>query len=115
MTSQPGKLLRLYLSEQGQYDGKPLYEAIVARCQELRLAGVTVFRGLEGFGESSEVHRQRLFGHDQPIIITVIENPEKAQKALPILQEMMPGGMIAVTDVEVIVVSQGKASALPTS
>jgi uncharacterized protein len=61
MISQPGKLLRLYVSEQDQYHGKPLYEAIVARCQELRLAGVTVFRGLEGFGESSELHRQRLF------------------------------------------------------
>lgn len=115
MKSQPGKLLRLYVSELDQYDGKPLYEAVVARCQELRLAGVTVFRGLEGFGESSELHHQRLFGHDQPIVITVIESPEKARDALPILQEMMPGGIIAVTDVEVTVVSQGKASALPST
>ena len=115
MKSQPGKLLRLYISEQDQYNGKPLYEAVVARCQELRLAGVTVFRGLEGFGESSELHRQRLFGHDQPIIITVVESPEKAREALPILQEMMPGGVIAVTDVEVTVISQGKASVLPSS
>src|SRR3954466_416001 len=89
MKNQPGKLLRLYLSEQDQYHGKPLYEAVVARCQELHLAGVTVFRGLEGFGESSEMHRQRWFGRDQPIVITVIESPEKAQKVLPVLQEMM--------------------------
>jgi uncharacterized protein len=115
MTSQPGKLLRLYVSEQDQYNGKPLYEAVVARCQELHLAGVTVFRGLEGFGESSELHRHRLFGHDQPIVITVIESPEKAREALPVLQEMMPGGVIAVTDVEVMVFLQGRASTLPSS
>lgn len=105
MNSQPGKLLRLYVSERDRYDGKPLYEAIVARCQELKLAGVTVFRGLEGFGHTSEVHRAHLFVHDQPIVITVVESPEKAAEALPILQKMMRSGVIAVTDVEMTFVS----------
>src|SRR6185437_15030717 len=100
MNSQPGKLLRLYLSEHDRYNGKPLYEAIVARCQELKLAGVTVFKGLEGFGYTAEVHRPHLFVHDQPIVITVVETPEKAAEALPILQQMMETGVIAVTDVE---------------
>lgn len=112
MNSQPAKLLRIYVSEQDKFDGKPLYEAIVARCQELHLAGVTVFRGLEGFGESAELHRKRLFGHDQPIVITVIESPDKAQQALPVFQEMMPGGVIAVTDVQVTVVANGKPTTL---
>ena len=112
MNSQPGKLLRIYICEQDQYEGKPLYEAIVTRCQELNLAGATVFRGLEGFGESSEMHRKHLFGHDQPTVITVIEHPDKAKAALPILQEMMPGGVIAVTDVEVTVVANGQSDSL---
>jgi PII-like signaling protein len=112
MNSQPGKLLRLYVNEHDKYEGKLLYEAIVARCQELKLAGVTVFRGLEGFGESSELHRHHLLVHDQPIVITVIENPEKATQALPILQQMMGTGVIAVTHVEVTVVANGTASPL---
>jgi len=107
MNSQPGKLLRFYVSERDQYQGKPLYEAIVARCQELKLAGVTVFRGLEGFGHTSEIHHHHLFGHDQPVVITVVETPEKATEALPTLQEMMGSGVIAVTDVEVMLVSNG--------
>lgn len=108
MNSQPGKMLRLYISEHDHHNGKPLYEAIVARCQELKLAGVTVFRGLEGFGDTSEVHRAHLFAHDQPIVITVIETPEKAAQALPELQRMMPGGVIAVSDVEMTVISKPK-------
>lgn len=112
MNSQPGKLLRLYISEQDQYEGRPLYEAIVARCQELNLAGATVFRGLEGFGESSEIHRHHLFGHDQPIVITVIEHPDKAEEALPILQNMMSNGVIAVTDVEVTIVANKTVASL---
>lgn len=112
MSSQPGKLLRFYVNERDEYLGKPLYQAIVARCQELNLAGVTVFRGLEGFGESSEVHRSHLFGSDQPIVITVVEGPEKARGVLPVLQAMMGSGVIAVTDVEVTVVSNGRAAPL---
>lgn len=112
MSSQPGKLLRLYVNERDEYRGKPLYRAIVARCQELNLAGVTVFRGLEGFGESSELHRAHLWGSDWPIVITVVESPGKAREALPILEAMMSSGVIAVTDVEVTVVSNGTAAPL---
>ncbi|MGA8029183.1 MAG: DUF190 domain-containing protein [Bryobacteraceae bacterium] len=107
MDSQPGKLLRLYVNERDEYKGKPLYEAIVERCRELDLAGVTVFRGVEGFGGSAELHRSHLLGSDQPIVITVVESPEKAREALPVFQAMMNSGMIAVTDVEVTVVSNG--------
>jgi uncharacterized protein len=112
MNSQPGKLVRLYVNERDEYEGKPLYEAIVARCQELKLAGVTVFRGLEGFGETAELHRPHLLVQDQPIVITVIETPEKACQALPVLQQMMGSGIIAVTDVQVTLVSKGTASPL---
>jgi PII-like signaling protein len=112
MSSQPGKLLRLYVNERDEYHGKPLYQAIVARCQELNLAGVTVFRGLEGFGQSSELHRSHLLTSDQPIVITVVEGPERALEALPVLQAMMDSGVIAVTDVEVTVVSNGVAAPL---
>jgi uncharacterized protein len=107
MNRQPGKLLRLYVSEHDRYKDKPLYEAIVARCQELKVAGVTVFRGLEGFGHTAEIHRPHVFVHDQPIVITVVETPEKAAQALRELQQMMPSGLIAVTDVEITVVSNG--------
>lgn len=106
MNSQPGKMLRLYVNERDEYHGKPLYKAIMAKCQELNLAGATVFRALEGFGESTELHRHHLFTSDQPIVITVVEAAEKAREALPVLQSMMNGGLIAITDVEVTVVSK---------
>ena len=112
MSGEPGKLLRLYVNEQDEYHGRPLYEAIVARCRELDLAGVTVFRALEGFGESAELHRPHLLRKDQPIVITIVERPEKAREALPALEAMMNGGVIAVTDVEVTVISKGAAAPL---
>jgi uncharacterized protein len=113
VSGQPGKLLRLYVSEHDQYGGKPLYEAIVNRCRELKVSGVTVFRALEGFGETAELHHHHLLRSDQPIVITIVERPEKAQQILPVLESMMNGGLVAVTDVEVTFVSNGARTGLP--
>ena len=112
MNAQPAKLLRLYVNEREEFAGKPLYEAIVDRCRELNLAGVTVFRALQGFGETAELHRQHLFQNDQSLVITIVESPEKTDQILPVLLGMMSGGMIAVTDVELTVVLDGVRTSL---
>ena len=65
---QPAKLLRLHFTERDRYRGKPLHQAIVEKCQELKIAGATVFRGVEGFGDTAEIHRSHLLTHDLPII-----------------------------------------------
>jgi PII-like signaling protein len=99
--STPAKMLRLHLSERDKHLGKPLYEAIVAKCQEMSIAGATVFRGLEGYGESAEIHRHHLTAHDQPIVVTIIDKEENIARLLPVLEEMMDTGLIAMSDVVV--------------
>ena len=93
-------MLRLHFSEHDKYQGKPLYEAIVQKCRELSIAGATVFRGLEGYGESAEIHRHHLITHDQPIVVTVVDSEENICRLLPALEEMMDTGLIATSDVE---------------
>jgi PII-like signaling protein len=112
MNGQPAKLLRIYVNEHDQYGGKPLYEVIVHRCRELNVAGATVFRALEGFGETAELHHRHFLQSDQPIVITIVESPEKARQIIPHLEAMMNSGMIAVTDVEVTIVSNGARTTL---
>ncbi len=101
-TLTPAKILRLHFSEQDRYQGKPLYEAIVEKCRELRIAGATVYRGLEGYGETAEVHRPHLLAHDLPIVVTVIDSAENVARLLPVVEDMMDKGMIAISDVEII-------------
>jgi uncharacterized protein len=115
VAGQPGKLLRLYVNEHDQYAGKPLCEAIVDRCRELQAAGVTVFRALEGFGESAELHHGHVFRGDQPVVITIVDAPERARRILPVLESMMSGGVVAIADVEVTFVSKGVRSSLDTN
>ena len=97
---QRGKLLRLHFTERDQYRNKPLYEAIVEICQELKIAGATVFRGLEGFGGTAEIHRSHMLAHDLPIIVQIIDSDENIGRLLPTVEEMMDRGLIATSDVE---------------
>jgi uncharacterized protein len=98
----PAKLLRIHISESDRYQGKPLYEAIVAKCRELKIAGATVFRGLEGYGETAEMHRAHLVRHDQPIIISIVESGENLATLIPVVENMMDTGLMAVSDVQVV-------------
>ena len=100
--SQPAKLLRIHLSEGDQYHGKPLYQAIVQKCRELGIAGATVFKGLEGFGESAEIHRSHLLTHDLPIVVTIVDTDQNIQRLLPAVEEIVDTGLIAMSDVEVV-------------
>ena len=99
-TVKKAQLLRLHFCESDQYNGKPLYEAIVDLCRELKIAGATVFRGLEGYGETAEIHRHRLIRKDQPIVVTIVDTPENLGRLIPEVEEMMDTGMIATSDVE---------------
>src|SRR2546422_5431678 len=97
--SRPAKILRLHFSEHDKHRGKPLYEAIVQKCRELSVAGATVFKGVEGYGESAEIHRTHLLTHDQPIVVMVIDSEDKIRQLLPVVEEMMDTGLIAMSDV----------------
>src|SRR6185312_443352 len=115
MTSerQPGKLVCLHLSEGEECQGKPLYEAIVNKCMELDVSGTTVLRGIEGFGESSEMHRSGLLNHDRPVVIQIVETAEKVESILPELQQMLGNGMVAVSDVELLRVEKISGHMMP--
>jgi PII-like signaling protein len=97
---QPAKLMRLHFSEHHRYRGKPLYEAIVEKCLELKIAGATVLRGLEGYGEMAQIHRSHLLKHDLPTVVTIVDSAENIDRLAPIVEEMMDTGLIAVSDVQ---------------
>jgi PII-like signaling protein len=101
-TVKKAKLLRLHFGESDRYKGKLLYEAIMHRCQELKIAGATVFRGLEGYGETAEIHRHHLIKKDQPIVVTIVDTPENLDRLIPEVEAMMDTGMIATSDVEFV-------------
>lgn len=97
----PAKLLRIHIAESDRFQGKPLYEAIVAKCRELKIAGATVFGGLEGYGETAEMHKAHLVRHDQPIVINIVDSSENLAALIPVIENMMDTGLMAMSDVQV--------------
>jgi PII-like signaling protein len=67
-------------------------------------SGVTVLRGVGGFGGSSVYHTDKLLrlSQDLPIILEVIESQERIDQILPRLDEMVEGGLITLEKVRVI-------------
>ena len=98
--AQPAKILRIHISESDRFGGKPLYEVIVAKCRELKIAGATVFRGLEGYGETAEMHKAHLVRSDRPVLITVVDTPGNIERLIPVVAEMMDTGLMAVSDAQ---------------
>jgi uncharacterized protein len=96
---ETGKLVRVHLSEADKYEGRPLYEAIVELCRNREIAGATVFRGLEGFGETAPIHRRHLIASDAPISIVIVDTDLKIEKLLPALEALADTSLIAVSGV----------------
>jgi hypothetical protein len=102
--SGKAKMLRIHFGEDDKWKDKPLYRAIVEKCRELDIAGATVFRGIEGYGASTLIHRSHLlsFSSDAPIMVSVIDSEEKIRTLVPFLDAMVDEGLIALPEVEVI-------------
>ena len=100
--AQPAEILRIHISESDRLEGKPLYEAIIARCRELRIAGATVFRGMEGYGETAELHKGHLMTGDRPIVIMVVDAADNIARLIPDVAGMMGTGLMAKSAVQVM-------------
>lgn len=103
----PGKARRLtiYIGEADRWKRQPLYEAIVLKARELHMAGATVLRGPMGFGADSRVHTASILrlSEDLPIVIDIVDTPDKIDELTPHLRQMVTSGLITITDVEVLV------------
>ena len=97
-------LLRIFIGESDRCQHRPLYEAIVLKARELELAGATVLRGPMGFGRSSHLHTAKILrlSMDLPIVIEIVDTAQKINAFLPVLDEMMGGGLVTLERTKVI-------------
>jgi PII-like signaling protein len=103
-------LMRIHIGESDKWHGKSLHEAIVELLRKEGFSGATVLRGVGGFGGSSVYHTDKLLrlSQDLPIILEVIETPERIERMLPRLDEMVDGGLITLEKVRVILYRAAK-------
>ena len=105
------QLLRIFVGESDKHHGRPLYEAIVEDARKRGLAGATVLRGTLGFGASSRIHTAKLLrlSEDLPMVIEIVDTPEKIEAFLPDLDAMIGEGLVTLEKVQVIVYRHNSA------
>jgi hypothetical protein len=103
------RMLQIHFTEADKWQRELLYKAIIAKCQDLGIAGAIVYRGLEGFGASARIYHARSLSisKNAPIMVNVIDTEEQIQNLLPHLDRMIEGGLVASSTVEVIRYSRG--------
>src|SRR5713101_3268495 len=101
---EEGYLFRVFIGESDRDGHKPLYETIVLKAREAGLAGVTVLRGVMGFGRHSIVHTAKILrlSEDLPMIVEIVDSLEKIEGFLPVLDQLITDGLVTLERVKVI-------------
>ena len=99
-----GKQLTIYVTETDKADHQTLYTAILQLLRREGCVGATVTRGVAGFGSSAVIHTSQILvlSMDMPMIISVVDRPERIDRVLEPLKALAPNALITVQEVEVV-------------
>ena len=80
---------------------------MMEKAAKLKLAGCTVFRGLQGYGSRVRGRERRLLisvseAINLPVIITIIDTEEQIKRVLPFLEKNLTHGVATLDDVKML-------------
>ena len=94
----------IFVGESDRLGHHPLVTEIVQRAHAGGLAGVTVLRGVEGYGASNHVHTTRILSlsADLPMVVVIVDSAERLDPFLEEVSTIVHEGLITVEDVTVL-------------
>ncbi len=97
-------LLRIFIGESDRWEHNPLYESIVLKAREMHIGGATVLRGPMGYGKTSRLHTAKILNlsTDLPIVIEMVDSEANISAFLPVLDQMITGGLVTLEKVKVL-------------
>jgi len=98
------KKLSAYIGENDEYDGRPLYTALVEAARTAGCAGATVLRGVDGFGATSRIHAAHnlRMSSDLPVVVQVIDADSRIVALSEMFRAMVGDGLITTEDIFVV-------------
>ncbi len=98
---EKAQMMRAFFGERDKWHGEPLYDAIVKRLRMLDISGATVYRGILGYGAKGSPHRERFLhiSEDLPVMVAVVDSPEKIAEAAAAVEAMLGDGLITISEV----------------
>jgi uncharacterized protein len=94
-------LLRIFVCEEDRHGHRPVYEAIVERALNMRMAGATVLPGLGGFGRSRRVRSELTVdaGPHLPMVVEIVDAEPRIDQFLAVLGGMIESGLVTLEKV----------------
>jgi PII-like signaling protein len=98
------KMMRIYIGDADKWRDKPLHQALVEAMRANDIAGVTVYRGILGYGAKGRIHKDKALhlSHDCPIMLSAVDAEEKIRAFLPLVEQMVQEGLVVLSDVDII-------------
>lgn len=104
MFKGPAKKLTVYVDERDKVHHKPVHEAVVDILYRKKVRGLSVFRGVGGYGSNGALHTAKILelSTDLPVKIEAIDSEAKIFEVVPEIAEVVEKGLIEVSDTNVI-------------
>ena len=104
VTKGPAKKLTVYLDETDKFHGKPVYEVLLDIFFKKKIMGVSVFRGIAGYGSDRVFHTSKMLelSTSMPVKIEVVESEDMINQVLPDVYHVVEKGMVEITDTNVV-------------
>lgn len=98
------RIMRIYIGESDRWQDKPLHEALVQAMRANDIAGVTVYRGIQGYGAHRRFHKDKPLhlSHDASIMLSAIDTETKLEAFMPVVDRMVEEGLVVLSDVDII-------------
>lgn len=111
------RMMRIFISEADRWKNKPLYTALVEAMRANDIAGVTVYRGILGYGANRRIHKDKALhlSHDSSIMLSAIDEESKLSAILPLIEQMVENGLVVLSDADIIKYSYKSPSAEPSA
>jgi PII-like signaling protein len=106
------QMMRIFISEEDRWQSKPLYQALVEAMRANDIAGVTVYRGILGYGAHRRLHKDQplLHPHQGSVMLSTVDTADKLRDFLPLVDQMVSEGLVVISDVDIVKYAHRPAS-----
>ena len=100
----PAKKLTVYVDESDKSGGRPVYEVVMDLLYRNKVAGVSVFRGVAGYGSDGIFHTSKMLelSISLPVKIEAVDSEDMIYRVLPDLSELLKKGLAEISDTYII-------------
>ncbi|MFZ5996975.1 MAG: DUF190 domain-containing protein [Nitrospirota bacterium] len=104
VTKWPAKKLTVHVDETDRFAGKPVYEVLLDILYKKKIAGVSVFRGMAGYGTDGIFHTAKMLELSTalPVKVEAVDSEDMINKVLPDIYHVVEKGLVEVSDTTVV-------------